>query len=264
MNAPTFYGLHSYAKPRTPKTQGPQAIPPHERLYRCECCNDTGIAQGWKLNKWAFPTSTPLNHNSTPIFCGQFPTCGDITLQVFAEAGDKKETQSRTETLNLFRSPGGEGTRIGTMIGQSRLQALSTNQSEYIHNKVLEYRQQLSVGAGKAWVDDVKDVCRAAMTTEHKADDGIARLCVAVELPPEPLMEPYAPPTVALAPDPKDFDTVLPPANPPTQDSKLPLTLDETKGTTSVQTGGTAHAANEHPDQPDQLPAAPGSQALPW
>ena len=265
MKAPTFHGLHGYATPRTPKTQGPQAVLPHERLYRCECCNDMGIVQEWKLNKWAFPTAAPLNHNSTPIFCGQFPTCGDSTLQVFAQSGDEKETQSRTATLNLFRCPNGESTRIGSMIGQGRLKALTTAQSEYIHNKVLEYRQQLSVGVGKAWIDDVKTACRGAMTTEEKAADGeLTRLCVSVELPPEPFLEPYVPPAVALVPDPKDFDTVLPPTNPPTQDSKLPLTLDEEEGPAPIHAGGKAHAADEHPDQPDELQAAAGSQALPW
>ena len=70
--------------------------------------------------------------------------------------------------------------------------------------------------------------------------------------------------SVQAVPDPKDFDTVLPPTNPPTQDSKLPLTLDEEEGPAPVQTGGTAHAADEHPDQPDELQAAPGSEGLPW
>ena len=227
MSTPNFHGLHGYAKPRTPKTQGPQAIRPHERLYRCECCNDMGIVQEWKLNKWAWPTATPLNHNSTPVFCGQFPTCGDSTLQVFAQSGDEKETQSRTATLNLFRCPNGESTRIGSMIGQGQLKALTPAQSEYIHNKVLEYRQQLSVGVGKAWVEDVKAACRGAMATEEKAADGqLTRLCVAVDLPPEPEMEPYAPPAVALVPDPKDFDVVLPAPIPAAQSKKLPITLE--------------------------------------
>ena len=45
---------------------------------------------------------------------------------------------------------------------------------------------------------------------------------------------------------------------------KLPLTLDEEEGPAPVQTGGTAHAANEHPNQPDELQAASGFEALPW
>ena len=70
--------------------------------------------------------------------------------------------------------------------------------------------------------------------------------------------------SVQAVPDPKDFDTVLPPSDTPTQASKLPLTLDEEEGPAPVQTGGKAHAADEHPDQPDELQAAAGSQALPW
>ena len=70
--------------------------------------------------------------------------------------------------------------------------------------------------------------------------------------------------SVQAVPDPKDFDTVLPPTNPPTQDSKLPLTLDEEEGPAPIHAGGKAHAADEHPDQPDELQAASGFEALPW
>ena len=70
--------------------------------------------------------------------------------------------------------------------------------------------------------------------------------------------------SVQAVPDPKDFDTVLLPTNPPTQDSKLPLTLDEEEGPAPVQTGGTAHAADEHPNQPDELQPVAGPEALPW
>ena len=70
--------------------------------------------------------------------------------------------------------------------------------------------------------------------------------------------------SVQAVPDPKDFDTVLPPSDTPTQGSKLPLTLDEEEGPAPIQTGGKAHAADEHPDQPDELQAAAGFEALPW
>ena len=70
--------------------------------------------------------------------------------------------------------------------------------------------------------------------------------------------------SVQAVPDPKDFDTVLPPANLPAQGYKLPITLDEEESPAPVQSGGTTHAADEHPHQPDQLQAAAGSEALPW
>ena len=88
-------------------------------------------------------------------------------------------------------------------------------------------------------------------------------VCVSVELPPEPFLEPYAPPAVALVPDPKDFDTVLPPSDTPTQASKLPLTLDEEEGLTSVQEREPLEA-DEHPNQPDELQPSAGPEALPW
>ena len=70
--------------------------------------------------------------------------------------------------------------------------------------------------------------------------------------------------SVQAVPDPKDFDTVLPPSNAPAQDYKLPITLDEEESPAPVQAGGTTHAADEHPHQSDQLQAAAGSEALPW
>ena len=69
---------------------------------------------------------------------------------------------------------------------------------------------------------------------------------------------------VQAVPDPKDFDTVLPPSDAPTQGAKLPLTLDEEESLNPVQAGGTTHKADEHPHQPDQLQAVAGSEALPW
>ena len=120
MPKPSFDGLHEYAKARKPRTKGPQAVLPHERLYRCECCNDTGIASIWKLNKWAFPNQPPLDTSSAPIFCAQFTTCGNITMQVFTDNREQEDGQSRTETLNLFTTPNNESTTIGKMIGRGQ------------------------------------------------------------------------------------------------------------------------------------------------
>ena len=69
--------------------------------------------------------------------------------------------------------------------------------------------------------------------------------------------------SVQAVPDPKDFDTVLPPSDTPTQASKLPLTLDEEEGLTPVQEREPLEA-DEHPDQPDELQPVAGSEALPW
>ena len=69
--------------------------------------------------------------------------------------------------------------------------------------------------------------------------------------------------SVQAVPDPKDFDTVLPPSNTPTQAPKLPLTLDEEEGPSPVQEREPLKA-DEHPDQPDELQPVAGSEALPW
>ena len=68
---------------------------------------------------------------------------------------------------------------------------------------------------------------------------------------------------VQAAPDPKDFDTVLPPSNTPQQAQKLPLTLDEEKGPDPIQER-TTDSADECPHEPDELQPVAGSSSLPW
>ena len=68
---------------------------------------------------------------------------------------------------------------------------------------------------------------------------------------------------VQAVPDPKDFDTVLPPSDAPTQGAKLPLTLDEEESLNPVQARA-AVAADEHPHQPHDLQPAAGPEVLPW
>jgi hypothetical protein len=68
---------------------------------------------------------------------------------------------------------------------------------------------------------------------------------------------------VQAVPDPKDFDTVLPPSNAPAQDIKLPITLDEEENLNPVQERS-ADSADEHPHEPDELQPAAGSSPLPW
>ena len=68
---------------------------------------------------------------------------------------------------------------------------------------------------------------------------------------------------VQAAPDPKDFDTVLPPSNTPQQAQKLPLTLDEEKGLNPIQER-TTDSADECPHEPDELQPVAGSSPLPW
>ena len=68
---------------------------------------------------------------------------------------------------------------------------------------------------------------------------------------------------VQAVPDPKDFDTVLPPSNAPTQDIKLPITLDEEESLNPIQERS-ADSSDEHPREPDELQPVAGSSPLPW
>jgi hypothetical protein len=68
---------------------------------------------------------------------------------------------------------------------------------------------------------------------------------------------------VQAVPDPKDFDTVLPPSNAPAQDIKLPITLDEEESLNPVQERST-DSADECPHEPDELQPLAGSSPLPW
>ena len=68
---------------------------------------------------------------------------------------------------------------------------------------------------------------------------------------------------VQASPDPKDFDTVLPPSSTPQQAQKLPLTLDEEKGPDPIQERS-ADSSDEHPHESNELQPVAGSSPLPW
>ena len=184
MNRSDFARVHRYAKPKTPKLRGPQGIPPTERIYKCECCNDTGIVQVWKLNRFCFPNShPPLTSSSNPVFCGHLPSCGNVTMQVFTD--DAKDKESRTAELNLFNTPSKESTAIGKALGSGELMSLSTEQSRFVHDSVLEYRASLATPEGQAYVEAIKSACRRGITS---GDTGrLTPACTSVELPPEPV-----------------------------------------------------------------------------
>nr|BAR35319.1 hypothetical protein [uncultured Mediterranean phage uvMED] len=184
MNRPDFSTAYQYAKPRPAKLRGPQAIPPTERIYRCECCNDTGIVQTWKLNKWAFPDQLPLDSTSVPVFCMHFPSCGNLNVQVFTD--DKEER--RTETLNLFNTPGHESTTIGSAIVRDQALALTNAQSKFIHDSVLAYRSELSRGKGLEYVEQCKAACRSALpATEERGSGGLTRVAAPISMPLPPI-----------------------------------------------------------------------------
>ena len=151
-------------------------------------------------------------------------------MQVFTDTRDQDDGQSRTETLNLFSTPNNESTTIGKMIGRGQAKVLSREQSKYIHDSVLKYRAQLATGPGKAWVEKVKTACRTAIPAERpRGEGGLTRVCVQVDLPPEPDFD--AEPASVEITSPKDLPSMATGVT-PAQRQDLPITLDEEKAVT--------------------------------
>lgn len=169
MQTPDFSGLvhHSRQRDSHLKAGIPQALPAGTRLFNCECCNDSGVVQPWKLNRWALgPHDQPLDSTmSLPIFCQMLSTCGDSEMQVFAgHAKDDEETKPRTARVNLLKGNEAGESHLGSRIASGQLRVLSAEQSRYIHNKVLEYRELLTyTEKGRQYVEDVKAACRDAV-----------------------------------------------------------------------------------------------------
>lgn len=196
MQRPDFTGVIHHSRQREPhlKSGIPQALPPGIRIYRCECCNDTGIVQSWKLNRWAIsPSDQPLDSTtSLPVFCQQFASCGTTTQQVFAGLRDDDESAPRTVDKNLFKGNSNGDSHLRELIAKDQLMALTVQQSAYIHAKVLEYRQMLeSTPEGLQYIADVKTACREALPTAdaHSGIGGLSHIGLLLRvpnLPPEP------------------------------------------------------------------------------
>ena len=198
MQKPDFSSVvrHSVQRDSHLKAGIPQAIPYGTRIYRCECCNDSGIVQTWKLNRWALlPDHQPLNPStSLPIFCNQLASCGNQTQQVFAGSRDNDEAAERTAEVNIFKGNQAGESQISSRLANGSLRCLSPEQSRYIHNKVLEYREMLAcTERGRQYVEDVKEACRGASPNyDAPRSAGAGRLVHIGELlcpptiPPEP------------------------------------------------------------------------------
>ena len=102
MDKPNFTSIIHHARVREAQLIGPQEVPHTQRLYKCECCNDSGIVQSWKLNRWG---KTALDADldavmSLPVLCNRLSTCGEVEIQVFADK-DRDENAPRTRTQNF-------------------------------------------------------------------------------------------------------------------------------------------------------------------
>jgi hypothetical protein len=223
MNRPDFSAVarHSAHRDSHLRAGVPQAVPYGTRIYKCECCNDTGIVQTWKLNKWALgPNDPPLDSClSLPIFCTRLASCGNRTQQVFAGSRDDDETAERTAEANLFKGNSESKSAIGSLIASGQLRALSAEQAQYIHDKVLEYREFLwTQKAGQDYLDAVKEACRNATphedVTKTRVGNGrlmhIGEILRVPDLPEEP--DCTVPPSAARVQptDPRDFAPATP------------------------------------------------------
>ena len=198
----------------------PQAIPFTDRLYTCECCNDTGVVQVWKLNRWAMPPGAePLCPTSSlPVLCRHLPSCGNATQQVFAGNRDNDEGASRTAEVNLFKPNTAGESAIGRKIAYGDIKCLSVEQSRYLHNRVLQYRELLGVTAeGQQYIEDVKQACRVALPPPEAKRSSrrlmhIGILLGVVLMPDEPNWDEVRPDPAVQPVDPRDFASPLPPS----------------------------------------------------
>ena len=185
MEKPSFHAITDYARVRNPKQIGPQEIPIGQREFKCECCNDSGVVQSWKLNRWALDvTDEPLDSiMSAPVLCTQFSSCGELEIQVFAPK-DADENSPRTTVRKLS-----DGETVGHKLANGSLKALNLAQSRYIHNKVLEFREMLSyTSQGRDYIAEVRAAARTAIPAQPQTGRlmHIGSILAGFEMPPEP------------------------------------------------------------------------------
>ena len=113
--------------------------PTARTVYNCQCCQDTGIVQTWKLNTFIEEfKENPLDPiTSYPVFCQHKKTCGNTTLQIYSGWNSQEDEQTRTVESSLFELPNGSNTTIGRLIGENKAMCLSYEQAKYIHDQVL-------------------------------------------------------------------------------------------------------------------------------
>ena len=203
MDRPDFSGVVLHSRQREPhlKSGIPQALPPGSRIYTCECCNDTGVVQSWKLNRFALARiDHPLDSTtSLPVFCQQFASCGTTTQQVFAGNRDNDESAPRTVDTNLLKGNSNGDSQLRDRIAKGLLKVLTPQQSLFIHEKVLDYRWMLEgTSQGQQYVADIKTACREALPPPdaHRSFGGLSHVGLLLrvpDLPIEPGQMPAAP-----------------------------------------------------------------------
>ena len=207
MQKPNFDSIVSHARVREARATGPQAIPHNQRIFKCECCNDSGVVQAWKLNRWAKRVmDEPLDAiMSLPVLCTRYNTCGEVEIQVFADK-DRDENAPRTSKRNFV-----EGDKIGDLIKHRKVRVLSYEQSQYIHDRVLEYRELLATTEqGQQYVEGVKTALRDSIPEKTRPRlHHISEIFSPALLPDEPDLT--APERVEVV-SPRDFTPTPDPA----------------------------------------------------
>lgn len=206
MQKPDFSAVLRHAQVREPQQLGPQEVPYGQRLYKCECCNDSGVVQAWKLNRWASALSdVPLDSvMSMPVLCTHLRTCGEREIQVFAQK-DTDENSPRTVRRKLS-----DGENIGHLLAEGRVKVLTHSQSQYIHQKVLEYRELLSVTEeGREYIAKVREAARNATPAEKPSPrlTHVGAILAGFALPEEPDLGDRAPAQERVqVTNPRDFE----------------------------------------------------------
>ena len=134
-----FKGVKKYRSPiqKIFEAGSRNTIPWNERIFNCECCNDTGIAQAWKLAKFVpevFGRETGFDH-TYPVFCRQFGTCGEYHAYI-ADSDEKVKG-------SLFTTSKREPTFLFETIRSGAHTLLTQQQSAFIQRKVLELRKEI-------------------------------------------------------------------------------------------------------------------------
>ena len=134
-----FKGVKKYRSPiqKIFEAGSSNTIPWNKRIFKCECCNDTGIAQAWKLAKFVpdvFGDSIGFDH-TYPVFCRQFGTCGEYYAYI-ADSDEKVKG-------SLFTTPKREPTLLFETIRSGAHTLLTQQQSAFIQRKVLKLRKEI-------------------------------------------------------------------------------------------------------------------------
>ena len=168
------------------KKSGPKEIDSRHRIFKCECCNDTGMVQAWKINKFCRPVKKKKYDGNIPVYCEHYTTCGHYTIQTYSK---DENTPGQEVTASLFMDAKGNNTLIGRQLARNEGVVLSREASLALHNAVINDRIWLAETAiGAEYCMEVRR--RAREETSHKKNCGslihISQMLGTFDMPEEP------------------------------------------------------------------------------